>query len=75
MTRFYLSSAGYIIDRQEDTHVARLKNREGWGMRGERMCAALEINPSDLPTFLDLWADDLESANDKLCNRGSENKP
>ena len=66
MTRFYLSSAGYIVDRQEDTHVARLKDREGWRLRGGHMCAALELNPGDMATVLDLWADDLESANVKL---------
>ena len=63
MTRFYLSSAGYIVDRQTDTQVARIKDREGWRLRGERMCSALELNPGDIQTMLDLWADDLESAN------------
>lgn len=61
MPRFYLSSAGYIIDRDEDRRVALIKEREGWRLRGERMCAALELNPKDEPVMLDLWSDELET--------------
>lgn len=59
--RFYLSSSGYIVDRDNDTRVARIKERDGWRLRGERMCSALEIASADTLTLLDLWQDELES--------------
>ena len=59
--RFYLSSDGYIVDRDDDINIARIKERDGWRLRGERMCSALEITPASMSTLLDLWQDELES--------------
>ena len=59
--RFYLSSDGYIVDRDDDIRIARIKERDGWRLRGERMCSALEITPASMSTLLDLWQDELES--------------
>jgi hypothetical protein len=61
VSRFYLSSYGYIVDRDSDTRVARIKERDGWRLRGERMCSALEITPASMATLLDLWQDELEA--------------
>lgn len=61
LPRFYLSSDGYIVDRDDDIRIARIKERDGWRLRGERMCSALEISPSAMDALLDLWSHELES--------------
>ena len=68
MPRFYISSSGYIVDLLTDTHVARLKDREGWRVRGDRMCQALELCPEDATALIELWGDDLEVNNLELAS-------
>jgi hypothetical protein len=57
---YYVSSAGYIVNSEKGSLVARLKGKEGWQTRGEELAAALSLNPEKETELLAQWRGDLE---------------
>ena len=57
--RYYLSSAGYLVDRKNDTIIARLREQTDWQISGQHIVAALNRGDDSVGVFA-LWDSKLE---------------